>query len=77
MSRRVSRVGTADKPPTVGENLGRLEVKMKEMELKVELKEKAEETQRNNFAETVELFKSELKDMKDNLIQKVTRIEKI
>ena len=40
MSRRVSRVGTADKPPTVEETLGRLEVKMKEMELKMELQEK-------------------------------------
>ena len=39
MSRRVSRVGTADKPPTVEETLARLEVKMKEMELKMELQE--------------------------------------
>ena len=64
-----------DKPPTVEENVGRLEVKMKEMELKMELKEKAEETQRNSFTDTVELFKSEIKDIKDNLFQKCTRIE--
>ena len=45
MSRRVSRVGTADKPPSVEETLARLEVKMKEMELKMELQEKEKESQ--------------------------------
>ena len=75
MSRRVSRVGTADKPPTVEENVGRLEVKMKEMELKMELKEKEEEIQKNNFTETMKLFKSDIKDIKDHLIQTITRIE--
>ena len=39
---------------------------MKEMELKMELKDKEEEPQRNIFSETVELFKSEIKDIKDN-----------
>ena len=75
MSRRVSRVGTADKPPTVEENVGRLEVKMKEMELKMELKEKEEEIQKNNFTGTVELFKSDIRDIKDNLIKTIARIE--
>ena len=56
MSMRVSRVGTADKHPTVEENVGRLEVKMKEME-------------------KVKLFKSEIKDIKDTLIQTISRIE--
>ena len=75
MSKRVSRVGTADKPLTVEENVGRLEVKMKEMELKMELKEKADEIQKNNFTETVEMFKTEIRDIKDNLIQTIKRIE--
>ena len=39
MSRR-SRAGTAEKPPSVEETLGRLEVKLKELELKYELREK-------------------------------------
>ena len=38
MSRR-SRAGTAEKPPSVEETLGRLEVKLKELELKYELRE--------------------------------------
>jgi hypothetical protein len=75
MSKRVSRVGTADKPPTVEENVGRLELKMKEMELKMELKEKADEIQKNNFIETVEMFKTDIRDIKDNLIQTITKIE--
>ena len=33
------RVGTADKPATVEENVARLEIKLKEMELKVETRE--------------------------------------
>ena len=41
MSRR-SRAGTAEKPPSVEETLGRLEVKLKELELKYELREKEE-----------------------------------
>ena len=53
MSRR-SRAGTAEKPPSVEETLGRLEVKLKELELKYELKEKEESQYRISLQETVE-----------------------
>ena len=74
MSRK-SRVGTADKPPTVEENVGRLEVKMKEMELKTELKEKEEAIFRNTIMETMEDLKSELGVVKNHLKGTVTRID--
>ena len=38
---------------------------MKEMELKIELNAKAEDIQKNNFTETVEFLKSEIKELKD------------
>ena len=60
-------MGTADKPPTVEETLGRLEVKMKEMELKMELQEKEKESQRKENAETIELIKSVMTNVKENL----------
>ena len=53
MSRR-SRAGTAEKPPSVEETLGRLEVKLKELELKYELKEKEEAQYRTSLYETIE-----------------------
>ena len=53
MSRR-SRAGTAEKPPSVEETLGRLEVKLKELELKYELKEKEESQYRTSLQETIE-----------------------
>ena len=53
MSRR-SRAGTAEKPPSVEETLGRLEVKLKELELKYELKEKDESQYRTSLQETIE-----------------------
>ena len=75
MSRRVSRVGTADKPPTVEETLARLEVKMKEMELKMELQEKEKESQKKETMEILELLKSEMTDMKENLQNTIERME--
>ena len=85
MSRRGSRVGTGTKPPTVDENVGRLEVKMKEMELKMELQEKEKDTEKTNTMETLELFKSEMihlkedivniTDIKDSLIKTIQRID--
>ena len=68
-------MGTADKPPTVEETLGRLEVKMKEMELKKELQEKEKESQRKESAETIELIKSEMTNIKENLQKTIERIE--
>ena len=53
MSRR-SRAGTAEKPPPVEETVGRLEVKLKELELKYELREKEETNYRNSVGETLE-----------------------
>ena len=53
MSRR-SRAGTAEKPPSVEETLGRLEVKLKELELRYELREKEETNFRNSLRETIE-----------------------
>ena len=68
-------MGTADKPPTVEETLGRLEVKMKEMELKMELQEKEKEYQRKENVETIELIKSEMTNVKENLQKTIERIE--
>ena len=56
MSRR-SRAGTAEKPPSVEETVGRLEVKLKELELKYELREKEETNYRNSVAETLETLR--------------------
>ena len=77
MSKRVSRVGTADKPTSVEQNVGRLEVKMKEMELKTGLKEKEKGTERNKMIETVELFKSQIRDIKDDIMTTGQRIENL
>ena len=60
-------MGTGDKPPTVEENVGRLEVKMREMELKMELQEKDKDTHEKKLMETLDLFKSEVADIKDGL----------
>ena len=68
-------MGTADKPPTVEETLGRLEVKMKEMELKMELQEKEKESQREENVETIELIKSEMTNVKENLQKTMERVE--
>ena len=57
MSRR-SRAGTAEKPPTVEETVGRLEVKLKELELKYELREKEETNYRNSVSETLETLRN-------------------
>ena len=57
MSRR-SRAGTAEKPPSVEETLGRLEVKLKELELKYELREKEETNYRNSVSETLETLRN-------------------
>ena len=56
MSRR-SRAGTAEKPPSVEETVGRLEVKLKELELKYELREKEETNYRNSVGETLETLR--------------------
>ena len=56
MSRR-SRAGTAEKPPSVEETVGRLEVKLKELELKYELREKEETNYRNSVADTLETLR--------------------
>ena len=56
MSRR-SRAGTAEKPPSVEETVGRLEVKLKELELKYELREKEETNYRDSVAETLETLR--------------------
>ena len=56
MSRR-SRAGTAEKPPSVEETVGRLEVKLEELELKYELREKEETNYRNSVAETLETLR--------------------
>ena len=56
MSRR-SRAGTAEKPPSVEETLGRLEVKLKELELKYELREKEESNYRSSISETIETLR--------------------
>ena len=57
--------------------MGRLEVKMKEMELKTGLKEKEKETERNKIIETVELLKSQIRDIKDDIMTTGQRIEKV
>ena len=57
MSRR-SRAGTAEKPPSVEETVGRLEVKLKELELKYELREKEETNYRNSVSETLEALRN-------------------
>ena len=57
MSRR-SRAGTAEKPPSVEETVGRLEVKLKELELKYELREKEETNYRNSVSETLETLRN-------------------
>ena len=57
MSRR-SRAGTAEKPPSVEETLGRLEVKLKELELKYELREKEETNYRNSVSEPLETLRN-------------------
>ena len=57
MSRR-SRAGTAEKPPSIEETLGRLEVKLKELELKYELREKEETNYRNSVSETLETLRN-------------------
>ena len=62
-------MGTGDKPPTVEENVGRLEVKMREMELKMELQEKDNDTHEKKLMETLDLLKSEMADVKDGLMQ--------
>ena len=62
MSRR-SRAGTAEKPPSVEETLGRLEVKLKELELKYELREKEETNYRNSVADTLEALRDLLKKL--------------
>ena len=62
MSRR-SRAGTAEKPPSVEETLGRLEVKLKELELKYELKEKAESQFKNELTENLDLLKSDVEKL--------------
>ena len=56
MSRR-SRAGTAEKPPSVEETLGRLEVKLKELELKYELREKEEAAYRAGLQDTVDTLR--------------------
>ena len=56
MSRR-SRAGTAEKPPSVEETLGRLEVKLKELELKYELREKEESNYRSSISDTMETLR--------------------
>lgn len=58
MSRR-SRAGTAEKPPSVEETLGRLEVKLKELELKFELREKEEVTYRDSVKETLDTLRND------------------
>ena len=56
MSRR-SRAGTAEKPPSVEETLGRLEVKLKELELKYELREKEEAAYRAGLQDSVDTLR--------------------
>ena len=56
MSRR-SRAGTAEKPASVEETLGRLEVKLKELELKFELREKEEVVYRDSVKDSLESFR--------------------
>ena len=56
MSRR-SRAGTAEKPPSVEETLGRLEVKLKELELKYELREKEEAAYRAGMQDSVDTLR--------------------
>lgn len=58
MSRR-SRAGTAEKPPSAEETLGRLEVKLKELELKFELREKEEVTYRDSVKETLDTLRND------------------
>ena len=75
MSRRVSRAGTANKPPSIEETLGRLEIKMKELELKMDLQERENESQRKEFMETFELLNSEMTFMKTTLQKTIERVE--
>ena len=49
--------------------MGRLEVKMREMELKMELQEKDKDTHEKKLMERLDLFKSEMADVKDGLMQ--------
>ena len=66
-SRQVSRVGTANKPPSMEETVGRLEAKMKEMELQNELKQKEDETEKDNLKVTLESFKATVEHLTDNI----------
>ena len=50
---------------------------MKEMELKTGLKEKEKETERNKMIETIELFKSQIRDIKDDITTTGQRIENL
>ena len=79
MSRR-SRAGTAEKPPSVEETVGRLEVKLKELELKYELREKEETNYRNSVAETLETLRDlhkKLQFLNLNLLPELIELIKV
>ena len=76
MSRRVSRVGTADKPPTMEQTVSRLEVMLKEMELKAELREKERELDKNNIKETIEIIRKSMEGLKLDVENTMDRLSK-